>query len=428
MRSPRLPPDGGAAYHNLVSAGRIGKAREGRIGMRIAVEYQDESILLEVPEDRLVAHWSGPEPSPSLDLGAMARAQFESPIDFPALNRVVVPGDRVVVPLDPTTPGRSVMLETLASSLTTCQVESITVISTVARPDDLPKGVEWVVHDPDDKSQISYLSSTGEGRRIYLNRHLTDADIVIPVGSLGYDATLGYRGPWSAIFPGLSDRETLTRYRGLAAEGVPDPEKPSTSLGESSEVSWLLGCQFHVGVLAGVRDVLGVFAGLESGVRASGIRAVDAAWTFRAPELADLVVAGVGAPGLVSTFDDLATGLETAKRLVRRGGKIVVLSQVGGNPGPSLRRLRGAENPRSGLNRLRGREADADFPVARQIAEAAAWADIYLHGALDSDLVEDLGLIVVDRPVEAQKLASASPSSILISQADRTRAIVPDEG
>ncbi len=70
-----------------------------------------------------------------------------------------------------------------------------------------------MVHDPDDRAQIAYLASTKEGRRVYLNRLLTDADVVVPVGRLGYDPILGFRGPWSLLFPGLSDRETLRGLR-----------------------------------------------------------------------------------------------------------------------------------------------------------------------------------------------------------------------
>ena len=395
--------------------------------MRIAVAYQDQSLDFEVGEDRLVGHWSGPGVEPAVDPRAMARRQFEAPSGFPPLALAVVPGDRVVVPLDPSTPDLLAVLESIASTFRAAEVESITVVSTAPEPAGLPEGVTWLVHDPDDRAQIAYLASTSEGRRVYLNRQLTDADLVVPIGTLGYDATLGYRGPWSTIYPGLSDRETLARYRGLAAEGVPDLEKPSASLQESAEVGWLLGCQFQVGVLTGVGGLSRIVAGLESAVRAEGAKAVDEAWTFRVEERADLVVAGVGEPGRPTTFDDLAGGLATAARLVRRGGKVVALARVQDEVGPALRRIKGAENPRSAVGRLRGHEADPDYQAARRIAEATAWADVYLHSALDPDLVEDLAMVPLDRPEEARKLAGSAPSVILLGQADRTRAVVAEE-
>jgi hypothetical protein len=396
--------------------------------MRIGVDFQDERLEFEIPEDRLVGHWSGPSIDPSAEpAAAIFRRAIENPSEFPPLNLAVVPGDRVIVPLDPSTPELAAILGAMVTALRASEVEGITVVSTAPEPSDLPEGVAWRVPDPDEQSQLAYLSSTTEGRRIYLNKYLTDADIVVPIGTLGYDGTLGYRGPWSVIFPGLSDRETLTRYQGLAAEGPPDRDKPSSSLLESAEVSWLLGCQFQVGVLAGHSGVSKVVAGLESAVRGEGAKAIDDAWTFRVEDRADVVVVGIGEPQEPTTLDNLALGLLTATRLVRRGGKIVALSKARFEVGPALRRLRGVENPRSALNRLRGREADPDYPAARIVAEALAWADIYLHSAVESDLVEDLALIPLDRPSEALKLAALAPSVILVSQADRTRAIVLDE-
>jgi hypothetical protein len=399
----------------------------GWTGMRVVVRFQDRSVEFEVADDRLIGHWSGPAAGTANDPGSMAREQFDGPIDFPPLARAVVPGDRVAVALDPTTPGLSSILGELAATLRQAEVESIVVVSTAPEPAVLPDRVEWVVHDPDDQPSIAYLASTSEGQRIYLNRRLTDADVVIPVGALGYDETLGYRGPWSAIYPASSDRATLTRLRGLILDGVPDREKPPKSFEEATEVGWLLGCLFEVGVLGGVDGVARILAGIESSIRVEGPKAVDEAWTFRVDDRADLVVAGIGGPGRPSTFDDLANGLATAARLVRRGGKIVVLSRLDDSPGPALKRISGAENPRSALVRLRGREADPDYPAARRIAEATAWADVYLHSALDPDLVEDLGLIAVDRPEEARKLAATAPTCILIAQADQTRALVAGE-
>ena len=95
------------------------------------------------------------------------------------------------------------ILEALASALRSAQVESIIVVSTAHEPPNLPEGVAWLVHDPDDKPQIAYLASTSEGQRIYLNRQLTDADIVIPVGTLAYDAHPGLSRPLVGHLPCL---------------------------------------------------------------------------------------------------------------------------------------------------------------------------------------------------------------------------------
>src|SRR5262249_38506282 len=147
------------------------------------------------------------------------REALEDPRDYPPLRQVVVPGDRVVIAVDPTIPEAKLVLETVLDILTTSGVQAGD--STVLIPSN--GSGRWeagslgttslVVHAPDDRSQLAYLASTQQGRRIYLNRLLTDADVVLPVGRVGFDPILGHRGPWSLLFPELSDRETMTAYR-----------------------------------------------------------------------------------------------------------------------------------------------------------------------------------------------------------------------
>ena len=392
--------------------------------MNIVVRYGVEQLDLSIDreDERVIGAWAGPSHAAGFDFASFAAALAE-PREFPPLSMAVVPGDRVAVALDVPSAAALPIVEELARLFVAADVAEFTVVSNASPPADLPAGVTWKVHDPDNRSEIAYLATTSSGQRIYLNKALTDADFVLPIGSLGPDRTLGYRGPWSTLYPGLSERETISRFRGM---GAPDlstlPESLPPALAESSEVGWLIGCQLQVGIAGG--DNGPMVAGLESLVRTEGIRLVDCEWTFRASDRADVVVVGVGDPGPYATIDDLAVALESATRLVRRGGKIVALAHIDGPIGPALKRLAGIENPQAALNRLRGHEADPDYLAAKQIATSLAWADVYLHSRLDADLVEDLSIIPLNRPEEAGKLARAAASLIVVHQAVRTRCIV----
>jgi hypothetical protein len=139
------------------------------------------------------------------------------------------------------------------------------------------------------------------------------------------------------------------------------------------------------------------------------------------------VVAGIGRPEQPTAIDDVARALDTARRLVQRGGKIVVLSRAEGEPGPALNRLIAADDPRVGPNVLRGHASDPDYPAARAIAKALAWADVYLLSGLAPNTVEDLSMIPLDRAEEARRLAATSRSCLVVSHADLTRGVVADE-
>ena len=185
--------------------------------MRVVVDFDQERLELEVPEERLVADWHGPAGVAPEDVLRLVHEALESPRQYPPLRQAVVPGDHVVVALDPEVPEAGGVLAAVCGTLVHAGVDgaSITVL-TPEGPDPratlqgaFPEGMLWVGHDPDDRDKLAYLATTSQGRRVYLNRLLTDADVVIPVGVLGYDSVLGYRGPWSLVFPNLSDRETL---------------------------------------------------------------------------------------------------------------------------------------------------------------------------------------------------------------------------
>ncbi len=402
--------------------------------MKIEVHYGAQSLDLGVDssDDRLIGYWRGTRDAAGGDrpnfAGLFARA-LAAPRDFPPLALAVVPGDRVAVALDLPAEAATLAATELARICADGEVGAFTVVASAPAPEGLPASVTWEVHDPDDKSKVAYLATTNDGQRVYLNRAITDADLVVPVGMLGFDRALGYSGPWSALYPGLSDRETQARFRGLASDAPIVGDEVRPALAESSEVGWLVGCLLQVGVLpgGGVGATGEVVAGLESLVREQGIAAVNRDGTFEVSERADVVVAGVGGSGQFATMDDLGDALAAATRLVRRGGKIVVLARIDGTIGPAVRRLAGVENPKAALNRLRGHESESDYVAARQIATSLAWADLYLYSGLDADTVEDLAIIPLARPEEARKLANSAASLIVLNDAERTRCSTRDD-
>jgi hypothetical protein len=403
--------------------------------MRAVVDFQDESLEFEIPSDRVVASWNGPEGVSPAGAVAAVRDALEKPRDFPPLRQMIVPGDRVTIAFDPTVPQAQAVLDGLVEVLRQAGVEkdSLTIVEPPEPVTDLKRvmagGESTVVHDPDDRARIAYLASTQEGRRVYLSRLITDADVVVPVGRLGFDPDLGFRGPWSVLFPGLSDRKTRQELRdrdgGEAGEG---PQRLANArLDESFEVNWLLGTQFYLGIVPGSRGLLEVVAGRDAAVRERGIASLEQNWTLRAPSRAEMVVAGVGNPGSPATLEDLAAALETAARLVQHGGKIVVLSRVSGSIGPALQRLQAADDPRDAAAALRGHHDDEDYPIARRIARASSWADLFVSSALDAEILEDLGIVPLEHPEQARRLAASSGSVTFVSHAEQTRAVVLDE-
>lgn len=394
----------------------FGRVKGGRIMRRVVVTFADRRLEFEPGDDRLVLGWEGPVGLGTEAATARVAEALGRPRDFPPLRLAAVPGDRVAIALGDRVPEPSLVLAEVGRVLVDAGVEPADVTVLVGPGNEsialtgLPEGFALHRHDPAEPDGLAYLATTRNERRVYLNRRLTDADLVLPVGRFDVDPSGMSRGPLDAAFPALSDK--------------PDQQ---IAAGEAAEVGWLLGCQYQLGVVSGITGIVDAIGGLGDAVTAAGTRAFAAAWGVTAPSRAELVVAGVGRPGVAGDVDDLGRALATATALVQRGGKIVVLSRVAGRPGPSLRRFIQAGDPRLGLKALKGREADADHASALRVAEALNWADVYLYSDLDPDDVEGLGVIALERPEEARRLLTLTGSCILLSHAESAHASVAEE-
>jgi hypothetical protein len=402
--------------------------------MRVDVEFQDESLAFELPDEQLVAAWRGPAGQGIGESTERLRAALEAPRDYPALRQTVVPGDRVTIALDPAIRDSGVVLGVIAEILRDAGVEGenlrvlVPPVGGEALDGSLPAGAVLAVHDPTDRTELAYLATTKEGRRVYLNKHLTDADMVLPVGLFGFDPILGYRGPASLVFPGLTDRDTIVAHRSrLRTDGdVPHAKWSQANLDESIEVNWLLGSLLHLGFVPAARGYAELIAGRDSAVREQGAAWLEQHWTFRPQSRAEIVVAGVAGEGAHTSLEALAEGLAVATRLVQHGGKIVILSRASGAIGPAMRRLIDAGDAERGSTLLHGHEKDDDFHLASRVARAVSWADVFLYSRLPRDLVEDLSMVPIEKPEQARRLVAQVHSATFLSFADRTRVEVQD--
>ena len=401
--------------------------------MKVAVHYQDQSVELEVSEGSLVGFWEGRAGSEGAACRDLIAEALESAIDYPALRRSVVPGDRVAIALGRDVPEAARVIAEIVSILGESGVSS-DLVTIVGAPEisetsakDLSKVATFRRHDPDDRETLAYLAATSGERRVYLGRELVEADFVVTVGTVGFDHHLGYGGPWSALFPGLSDKETRAAFQAKVLEETPDPAAPSILLTESLEVSWLLGSQFQVGVVPGTRGIEAVLCGLGASFQQRCLAETARVWGFHPESRAELVVAGVGCPGEEAGIEEVARGLSAASRLVQRGGKIVLLSTAEGTLGWSVRRLIEAEASGKRGSPLRGLETEPDYAIASMIASSTAWADVYILSRFDPDDLEGLGMIPLEKPREAVRLASMSGSCLVFSHAERVGAKVIEE-
>jgi len=405
----------------------------------IAVRFGQKAMELQVPLERLVAPARAAEAPTIVDLRLAVAQTLENPLGFPPLRQALTPDDHVTIALGEDLPGASEILIPVLSVLgeSGVRLEHVTILypaatsmSTVqAMKERLPAGFQSVpceIHDPRDRRKLSYLASTAAGRRIYLNRTLVDADQVLAMGQFAYHPVLGYAGGLADLFPGYSDAATRTEVQGRLVDTAPsDPARPLWT--EAQEVGWLLGFPFLVQVVAGEGDaVCHVLAGAASEVTPIGHQLLNQRWSLTLPEPPDLVVASVSGGTESQHWGNIAAAFARAARVVRPGGKVVVLAEPGNPTGPGLLALRELQSLYQGVSYAR-KEHLQDALTVEQLARASQFASLYLFSSLSASTVEELYLTPLATPGEVDKLVDSSSKVLIIVDAHRTHAVVQKE-
>jgi nickel-dependent lactate racemase len=391
----------------------------------------DASLSLEFEPGALLAQCGVPDRVPLEEISPAIRAALAEPLEFPPLARATVPGDKIVLALEPGLPQAATLISALVDYLVEAGAAAadITILCTKAdldaRGDDprrlvaaeLREKVQLRTHDPDHRDELRYLAATPKkGRPIYLNRSICDADLVVTVGCLRCEPALGYHGVNGTLYPTYSDTKSLQRFRNPNLIGA-SADLQTRARHEVDRIGWLAGTQFTVQVIPGPGDtLLEVLAGDTSAVFAYGQSQTNAAWSFEVPRRASLVLASVGGDAGQQTWDNVGRALAAALRVVADNGAIALCTELHGEPGPALRRLVDADDLEAAVRRI-GKERAADALPAVELAEALRRAKIYLLSQLDESFVEEIGIAPINTPGEIVRLAHRHKNCIVLANA-----------
>jgi nickel-dependent lactate racemase len=399
------------------------------------------SVPLELRDGALVAECGAPRGEVLDDPGAAATRGLAEPLDYPPLARSTTPADRVVLPLGPDVPRAGEIVAAAVRALVEAgvQPDGIAVLRTGADAEAgigdprpwlsklLMERISVLTHLPDRRDELAYLASTEGGDPVFLNRVITDADVVLPVGCFQDRSAPGHWGIHSAVFPTFSDQRTLQRFRSptsLDDRGHPKP-RPGRIV---DEVGWLLGVTLTMQVIAGPGDgVLAVLAGQTEAVRQEARRVYDQAWRCSVPRRASLVVAAIEGGPAQQTWNHLGRALSAAGELVEDGGALVVCSDLADDPGPAIQRLAACRGRNEAMQWIR-KERPVDALPATLLAQTLDRVTVYLLSKLDRSLVEDLEIAPIAESDELVRLIGRHDSCILLANASRAMVTLDNEG
>jgi nickel-dependent lactate racemase len=378
-----------------------------------------------VPPEKAVALRRAAIPSvPTAAPRELVRAALEAPVGFEPMRRALTPDDRVTVVLDADLPYAAELLAGVLDHLGTAGIgpKAVTVLTAPGSRqdwiDDLPDefaDVTAETHDPTDRTKLAYLATTKGERRVYLNRTLVEGDFAVLLTGRGYDPLTGYAGAEAAVFPALADDEVRASFAGQFSGDAPAAE-PEGMRVEAREVAWLLGTPFLVQVILGAGGTIqDVVAGLLDS-SAEGTRRQDARWRgFVADEPATVIAAVSGDPERI-TFLDLAKAAACAARVVRKGGRVVVLTDAAPPLGEGAALLGRFDSPKGAYKRLAAAKPD-DWAACYLWAYAAKHANLVLASGYPEDVAEGLYATPIRTPSEVQRLIDAADPVLLIPDA-----------
>jgi hypothetical protein len=264
---------------------------------------------------------------------------------------------------------------------------------------------------------LAYLAASKENKPIYVNRHMADADLVLPIGCLRPSGSFGYCGVHSSWFPAFSDAATQQRY--LAPTSSLSSVQHGRRCVEAEEAAWLLGIQMVLEIVPGQGETVHrVLAGTPVKVADQGRRVCDEAWRMRIPQRVDLVIAAIEGDHREQSWENFARALAVALDAVEDGGAILLCTDLRCPPGESLLRLARQEDDAETIRQLQ-RDRGPDATSASLLCAAFERAQVFLISAHDPSIVEDLGIGYVAGHDEAQRLVKQFKSCLLIPDAQR---------
>jgi nickel-dependent lactate racemase len=400
--------------------------------MRVPISYGLCDAYLELPDQALITSRAAAAPTPLADPVAALLAALDQPFEYPALRRALTPDDHVVIVVDERLPRLTSLLIPLleyvvASAVAPASITLLCLPPSTRQPwiEELPDELEDItceVHDPADRRHCSFVTTTRKGRPLLFNRTAVDAAQLIVLSGRRYDPLLGYGGGAGTLYPALADQSGRAEALQRLTLDVPGPQPWLAGI-EAGEVAWLLGAPFFVQVIEGAGDTLAAIIGGAAPSLATGQQRLDALWRRVVPRQADVVVGTISGDPSRHTFSDLAEAVACAVRVVKPGGKIILLSEATVGPDGCVELLRGAADPESALREF-VRRKDIDLRNVWLWACAARNAGLFLLSNTPAETVKGLFANPLASLAEVQQLIDRSEASLVLNDAHKTLAVI----
>jgi nickel-dependent lactate racemase len=314
--------------------------------------YGEGTVTLDIPAplaEKL--HFARPEPLDALDDPAREMlAAVEAPVESPPLSERLRAARSVLVVVSDHTRSCAYpmwlprLLDFARSHLAEGAVlKLIMACGTHAAPSAeevrrvLGVDEKVVLHDSRDEKSLVEVGVSSRGTSYVINRLLTEADLILATGAVGYHYFAGFTGGVKALFPGLGGYDAVVHNHGLCldledryfAEGVAPGNLDGNPVHEDlREIIPHLPPVFLVNVvLAGDKAPAYFVAGDAIKAHRAAGDFVDKHFRCSAPRRADLILLSAGGHPRDISLYQAHKALKHAEAALSRRGRILFFAQ-----------------------------------------------------------------------------------------------------
>jgi lactate racemase len=196
---------------------------------RVEVPWGPGRLQVRLPDQWTVLGELRPrESEPCTRVAAACAEALAEPIGASRLNSRQLAGKKVVLAVDDhsrPTPVREfigpVLEELAAAGVLDADIDILiaTGVHRASRPEEVERKIgtdvmarlRWQCHTAYDNSAVVDMGMTSRGTRVFLNKLLPTADLIVTLGALEPHLLLGFGGGLKMIMPGCAGAETVSR-------------------------------------------------------------------------------------------------------------------------------------------------------------------------------------------------------------------------
>ncbi len=308
----------------------------------IEIPYVDRLLEVDIRPENLIFDQSPRDVPPAEDFDGVLRQALANPIGAPPLHEMVQPGDSIVVISDDNTrltPTRRivpVLLDALNEAGIPDRDIQIVISSGTHRPmteEELEEKygppvmsrVPVLPHHYKDPDSLVHYGVTDRGTRIWVNKHVVEADFRIAVGNIIPHHPTGWSAGAKAVLPGVGGEETVAQMHFLGSRDPALGRLDTEMRREMEDFAEKIGLNFILNVIIN-RDGLLVdaVAGHFIAAHRVGVEKSKRVYGLPIPQLADMTISSTSP--IDFDFFQADKGITSAEPATKVGGEIVLVA------------------------------------------------------------------------------------------------------